>query len=109
MPMNDHADIVENHWSSGTQTLAARLVVSDGGVLVRGSEESKWSSLFLRPLRDPASGDMIQPSKDPQRFLAALHVVQGGSAVTVTDVHDDMSCPFLNSDSLPMRRIYPRA
>jgi hypothetical protein len=97
MPL--HVDVVKVDWGKGTQTQVARVSPIDGDVKVDG----QYEDVIRRPYTDRKSGKLLEPTSDPERFVEQLHTVMGGGSYLVaTELHDDGSCPFRDTDTLAL-------
>ena len=94
-----HVDLVKNEWMVGLQYQIARVALdSMGKIEIRGDDPARWRASLLRTVGD------IDPTKDPEAFLAALPERLHGDYLFATEPHDERDCPFHGH---PVRHLQP--
>jgi hypothetical protein len=88
-----HVDLVKNEWLAGFQHVVARVYLN-GDFDLESNEREKWAHLFRAPLRDRRSGEVIDPTQQPQEFFERLHELLSGDYLFATTVHEEDECPY---------------
>jgi hypothetical protein len=88
---NDHVDIVHNQWSAGTQSIEARVSVTDGKVRFRGVLAAQWRQ---RLVEKSVEAGLPDPVTEPELFVASLHDRYDNDYFFATEPHDRGQCPF---------------
>lgn len=100
-----HVDLVKNEWLAGWQLAVAKASVNAGGIHVDATEgPTDWELVLLRPFLDSETGDVLDPEKEPDRFLERVHTAIHGTYLFATDAHELGECPFEKDPVQPIRR-----
>jgi hypothetical protein len=96
---NDHVDIIQNQWGSGTQAVEARVSIFDGRVRVRGVQSAQWRERLIAMGLPPQAPDFYAT---PEEFVLRLHERLGNDYFYATAPHDRNTCRFARHRVLPM-------
>jgi hypothetical protein len=97
----EHVDLVKNEWLAGFQHVVARVYLS-GGLTLDSSEQEKWEHLLHAPRLNPASGESVDPEREPDLFFERLHQLLAGDFLFATEVHDEGECPYQDRLVVPL-------
>jgi hypothetical protein len=101
-----HVDLVKNEWASGLQVRAACVAAISDHVQLVGNAILEYQDLLDRPIFDPTTGSTVYLVKEkPEDAFAVLGHAFASEYTFVTAPHDDLVCPFLHGETLPMATV----
>jgi len=99
--VSGHVDVVQINWGKGTQTRLAQVYALPDSVKVDGAHD--YDDVIRRPYVDRESSSLLEPDRDPRRFVEQLHTVMNGSYLVATELHDDDVCLFQDQDTVELQ------
>jgi len=99
--VSGHVDVVQINWGKGTQTRLAQVYALPDSVKVDGAHD--YDDVIRRPYVDRESSSLLEPDRDPRRFVEQLHTVMNGSYLVATELHDDDVCLFQDQDPVELQ------
>ncbi len=96
-----HVDLVQNDYAAGEHRVLGRVTsIGVRGVLV-DCDDSNLERVLAQPLFDFTTQTTASPTLDGDRYLAVLARSWDGTYILATPIHDEASCPFAATKSIP--------